>query len=149
MEPAIVQADSAAERSDCPAADPASLAGPALVAQGIERRFPEPCVAGSNPAEGASGSCSSVAIRGARSPSTARRVTLSRPAPAASEHCPFGLPSLRRMTAPFIPPSALVTGANRGIGLEVCRQLAGLGSVVYLGARDIEAGESAARGTPY
>ena len=26
---------------------------PALVAQGIEHRFPEPCVAGSNPAEGA------------------------------------------------------------------------------------------------
>jgi hypothetical protein len=25
----------------------------ALVAQGIERRFPKPCVAGSNPAEGA------------------------------------------------------------------------------------------------
>jgi hypothetical protein len=27
--------------------------GPALVAQGIEHRFPKPCVAGSNPAEGA------------------------------------------------------------------------------------------------
>jgi hypothetical protein len=27
---------------------------PALVAQGIERRFPKPCVAGSNPAEGTS-----------------------------------------------------------------------------------------------
>jgi hypothetical protein len=29
-----------------------SLATPALVAQGIERRFPKPCVAGSNPAGG-------------------------------------------------------------------------------------------------
>ncbi len=27
-------------------------AGPALVAQGIEHRFPKPCVAGSNPAGG-------------------------------------------------------------------------------------------------
>ena len=27
-------------------------ASPALVAQGIEHRFPKPCVAGSNPAEG-------------------------------------------------------------------------------------------------
>lgn len=39
---------------------------------------------------------------------------------------------------------ALVTGANRGLGLEVTRQLAELGSVVYLGSRTLEKGERAA-----
>ena len=41
---------------------------------------------------------------------------------------------------------ALVSGANRGIGLEICRQLASKGIVVILAARDekrgIEARES-------
>ncbi|WP_374689559.1 SDR family oxidoreductase [Promineifilum sp.] len=40
---------------------------------------------------------------------------------------------------------ALVTGANRGIGLEVCRQLADLGLRVILTARDPAQGEAAAR----
>jgi NAD(P)-dependent dehydrogenase (short-subunit alcohol dehydrogenase family) len=40
---------------------------------------------------------------------------------------------------------ALVTGANRGIGLEVCRQLAERDYAVLLGARDLAKGESAAR----
>jgi NAD(P)-dependent dehydrogenase (short-subunit alcohol dehydrogenase family) len=39
---------------------------------------------------------------------------------------------------------AVVTGANRGIGLEVCRQLADGGWDVVLGARDLAAGERAA-----
>lgn len=41
-------------------------------------------------------------------------------------------------------PVALVTGGNRGIGLEVCRQLAGIGWTVALGSRDAAAGERAA-----
>lgn len=40
---------------------------------------------------------------------------------------------------------ALVTGANRGIGREVCRQLAGMGLRVILTARDPQQGEAAAR----
>ncbi len=42
-------------------------------------------------------------------------------------------------------PIALVTGANRGIGLEVCRQLAQNQMRVLLGARDPSKGEAAAR----
>jgi NAD(P)-dependent dehydrogenase (short-subunit alcohol dehydrogenase family) len=40
---------------------------------------------------------------------------------------------------------ALVTGANRGIGLEVCRQLAGRGYTVLLTARDPDKATRAAR----
>ena len=39
---------------------------------------------------------------------------------------------------------ALVTGANRGIGLEIAKQLAERGNQVVLGARDITRGEQAA-----
>jgi NAD(P)-dependent dehydrogenase (short-subunit alcohol dehydrogenase family) len=42
-------------------------------------------------------------------------------------------------------PIAIVTGANRGIGLEVCRQLAARGYAVVLGSRDLVKGEAAAR----
>jgi len=41
---------------------------------------------------------------------------------------------------------ALVTGGNKGIGLEVCRQLASKGVVVVLTARDETRGAQAARG---
>jgi NAD(P)-dependent dehydrogenase (short-subunit alcohol dehydrogenase family) len=39
---------------------------------------------------------------------------------------------------------ALVTGANKGIGKEIARQLAGLGSTVYVGSRDARRGQQAA-----
>jgi NAD(P)-dependent dehydrogenase (short-subunit alcohol dehydrogenase family) len=42
-------------------------------------------------------------------------------------------------------PIALVTGANRGIGREVCRQLAENRMRVLIGARDPAKGEAAAR----
>jgi NAD(P)-dependent dehydrogenase (short-subunit alcohol dehydrogenase family) len=42
-------------------------------------------------------------------------------------------------------PVALVTGANRGIGLEVCRQFGQLGFTVLLGARDAGRGARASR----
>lgn len=40
----------------------------------------------------------------------------------------------------------LVTGGNRGIGREICRQLAAAGHWVLLGARDEEKGRAAAAG---
>ncbi|MFM9367263.1 SDR family NAD(P)-dependent oxidoreductase [Streptomyces sp. Da 82-17] len=44
----------------------------------------------------------------------------------------------------FGGPVVLVTGGNRGIGREVCRQLAGLGHVVLLTARSLADAEAAA-----
>jgi NAD(P)-dependent dehydrogenase (short-subunit alcohol dehydrogenase family) len=42
-------------------------------------------------------------------------------------------------------PVAVVTGGNRGVGLEVCRQLAVIGYAVVLGSRDPRRGELAAK----
>ncbi len=41
--------------------------------------------------------------------------------------------------------TALVTGANKGIGIEAARQLAEQGFTVWLGSRDAERGEAAAQ----
>lgn len=40
--------------------------------------------------------------------------------------------------------TALITGANKGIGFEVARELARMGFRVFVGARNIEAGRAAA-----
>lgn len=40
---------------------------------------------------------------------------------------------------------ALVTGANRGLGLETCRQLSKLGLAVLLSVRNIDKGQRAAK----
>ena len=47
---------------------------------------------------------------------------------------------MARARATIVPDVAVVTGANRGIGLEVCRQLGHFGTRVALGARDLEKG---------
>ena len=39
---------------------------------------------------------------------------------------------------------ALVTGANKGLGLETCRQLARRNITVLMGARDLQRGREAA-----
>jgi NAD(P)-dependent dehydrogenase (short-subunit alcohol dehydrogenase family) len=51
------------------------------------------------------------------------------------------LPNLEIMS---VSRTAIVTGGNRGIGLEVCRQLAELGHRVILTARDLARAETAA-----
>jgi (+)-neomenthol dehydrogenase len=45
---------------------------------------------------------------------------------------------------PGLDRIAVVTGGNKGIGLEVCRQLAGDGATVVLTARDETRGAAAA-----
>lgn len=50
----------------------------------------------------------------------------------------------RRFTPGMDAPVVVVTGANRGIGFEICRQLASRGAQVVLTARDDEGGRFAA-----
>jgi len=64
---------------------------------------------------------------------------------------PEGLRRQPRRTAslftapPLAQQIALVSGANRGLGLEVVRQLAATGMAVLLGSRDLTLGERAAQ----
>jgi NAD(P)-dependent dehydrogenase (short-subunit alcohol dehydrogenase family) len=83
-----------------------------------------------------------------------------RSGPAAVSGAGHGRPAGAKLgTGPARPPrpdsaerrhdrrvtrTALVTGGNRGIGLEVCRQLARKGLRVWLAARDVAAGREAA-----
>src|SRR6202042_976204 len=50
----------------------------------------------------------------------------------------------RRMTMQD-KPVALVTGANRGIGLQIAKDLVAHGFAVLVGSRDLERGEAAAK----
>ncbi|WP_198351320.1 SDR family NAD(P)-dependent oxidoreductase [Flavisphingomonas formosensis] len=59
--------------------------------------------------------------------------------PALREYCMAG-----KATPLNGAPVSLVTGANRGIGLETVRRLVGAGHHVFLAARDTERGPAAA-----
>ncbi|CAN5439275.1 SDR family NAD(P)-dependent oxidoreductase [soil metagenome] len=48
------------------------------------------------------------------------------------------------LTTSAPPSTALVTGANKGLGLETSRRLAGLGGTVWMAARDTDAVRAAA-----
>lgn len=52
--------------------------------------------------------------------------------------------SYREMFAADRPPVALITGGNKGLGLETGRQLSERGLLVVLGSRDLQAGRRAA-----
>ncbi|KAL6896638.1 hypothetical protein ACP4OV_007210 [Aristida adscensionis] len=78
-------------------------------------------------------------------------LALSRPRPQRRATFPAAAPMEKKLHhvaagAPPPPPHhrlAVVTGGNRGIGLEVCRQLAALGVTVILTARDEKRGKDA------
>jgi NAD(P)-dependent dehydrogenase (short-subunit alcohol dehydrogenase family) len=53
-------------------------------------------------------------------------------------------PAITSSSSADVQPVAVVTGANRGIGLEVCRQLAARGYTVVLGSREPAKGRDAA-----
>ena len=46
-------------------------------------------------------------------------------------------------------PIVVVTGGNRGIGFEICRQLVKRGAQILLTARKPDAGEQASRNSPH
>ena len=58
---------------------------------------------------------------------------------------PREAPRRRLFGSEPVAPVALVTGANKGIGLETARRLAGAGYRVYLTARSSERGQAPPR----
>jgi NAD(P)-dependent dehydrogenase (short-subunit alcohol dehydrogenase family) len=63
-----------------------------------------------------------------------------------AQRCPErGAGPAPRYAAAVPSRTALITGANRGIGREIARQLAAMGIAVVVGARDLAAGQAAAR----
>src|SRR5262249_30302780 len=58
---------------------------------------------------------------------------------------PSGYPKGGKTPMTTNNPVIVVTGGNRGIGFEICRQLAGRGARVVLTARQPEAGEEAVK----
>lgn len=69
---------------------------------------------------------------------------MSTPAPTVRRPARRGSPSL--FTAPpLVQQIALVSGANRGLGLAITRQLAATGMTVLLGSRELALGQRAAR----
>ena len=55
------------------------------------------------------------------------------------------LPKLTIPSADLTNKTAIITGANSGLGLETSRQLAALGATVYLACRTLSKGEEAAK----
>jgi NAD(P)-dependent dehydrogenase (short-subunit alcohol dehydrogenase family) len=105
--------------------------------------FPE--LAKRRGATGCSTACSPWSRPGAWTrTSTSRRAGAS-PARPSTHSSTAASPARPSSTSTDGDRVALVTGANRGIGLEVCRQLAQRGYVVLLGARDAARGARAAR----
>jgi hypothetical protein len=85
----------------------------AHVAQGIERRFPKPCVAGSNPAVGASKTRGEKARRGTQNGAK----TAAHPPAQARRHAPTA-PTGRTATAAPRDPTRTGEGGAQGQGRE-------------------------------